>query len=354
MKLNANATFVKIPLAQIRETGNVRHEYDEDGIKELAESIRNNGLLNPISVKPAQEDENGEKTYELIAGHRRLRAYKYLCEQGNDFSIVECCIRTGNKLVLQIIENLQRVDITPREKEDAIAKMLEENYSQVEIARELSKPIQWVSDIVAGAKVRKIADEASLNTEGIATKTLSQLRSIPEEELAGCLEQLVAKGGTTKAATEILHEWKGLPEEEIPATNSENTTFESSPEESDIDEQIEGMFKDEADDIEYNDDESMIEPTVMSEADFNTSELADEALKPTTHKSSFEPQKSDDAKARRDLMILSKVSSELSKLSIEKICIKDCGKVSPVTGFELRVNEGRIVFLSQSPDAKYL
>lgn len=290
MKLNANATFIKIPLAQIRETGNVRHEYDEDGIKELAESIRNNGLMNPITVKPAQEDENGEKTYELIAGHRRIRAYKYLCDQGDDFSMVECCIRTGNKLVLQIIENIQRADITPREKEDAIAEMLAENYSQADIARELSKPIQWVSDIVAGAKVRKIADEAGLNTENIVTKTLSQLRSIPDNELTFYLGRLVAMGGTTRAATSLLNEWKNSSLRQISEyTESLPTTHESSPaesEESDIDEQIEGMFKDEADDIEYNDDESMIEPTVMSEADFNTSELADEALKPTTHVSS--------------------------------------------------------------------
>lgn len=287
MKLNANATFIKIPLAQIRETGNVRHEYDEDGIRELAESIRNNGLMNPITVKPAQEDENGEKTYELIAGHRRIRAYKYLCDQGDDFSMVECCIRTGNKLVLQIIENIQRADITPREKEDAIAEMLAENYSQADIARELSKPIQWVSDIVAGAKVRKITDEAGLNTENIATKTLSQLRSIPDNELTSYLARLVAMGGTTRAATSLLNEWKNSSLRQISEyTESLPTTHESSPAESDIDEQIEGMFKDEADDIEYNDDESMIEPTVMSEADFNTSELADEALKPTTHKSS--------------------------------------------------------------------
>ena len=260
MKLNANATFIKIPLAQIRETGNVRHEYDEDGIKELAESIRNNGLMNPITVKPAQEDENGEKTYELIAGHRRIRAYKYLCDQGDDFSMVECCIRTGNKLVLQIIENIQRADITPREKEDAIAEMLAENYSQADIARELSKPIQWVSDIVAGAKVRKIADEAGLNTENIATKTLSQLRSIPDNELASYLARLVAMGGTTRAATSLLNEWKNSSLRQI----SEYT--ENLP--------------------TTHDDESMIEPTVMSEVDFNTSELADEALKPTTHKSS--------------------------------------------------------------------
>lgn len=229
MKLNANATFVKIPLAQIRETGNVRHEYDEDGIKELAESIRNNGLMNPITIKPAQEDENGEKTYELIAGHRRIRAYKYLCDQGDDFSMVECCIRTGNKLVLQIIENIQRADITPREKEDAIAEMLSENYSQADIARELSKPIQWVSDIVAGAKVRKIADETGLNTENIATKTLSQLRSIPDNELTSYLARLVAMGGTTRAATSLLNEWKNSSLRQISEyTESLPTTHESS------------------------------------------------------------------------------------------------------------------------------
>lgn len=325
MKLNANATFIKIPLAQIRETGNVRHEYDEDGIKELAESIRNNGLMNPITVKPAQEDENGEKTYELIAGHRRIRAYKYLCDQGDDFSMVECCIRTGNKLVLQIIENIQRADITPREKEDAIAEMLSENYSQADIARELSKPIQWVSDIVAGAKVRKIADEAGLNTENIATKTLSQLRSIPDNELTSYLARLVAMGGTTRAATSLLNEWKNSSLRQISEyTESLPTTHESSPaesEESDIDEQIEGMFKDEADDIEYNDDESMIEPTVMSEADFNTSELADEALKPTTHKSSnFETADVDFEKDRKEMRFV--VGTEIDKVG-ERLFFKN-------------------------------
>lgn len=324
MKLNANATFIKIPLAQICETGNVRHEYDEDGIKELAESIRNNGLMNPITVKPAQEDENGEKTYELIAGHRRIRAYKYLCDQGDDFSMVECCIRTGNKLVLQIIENIQRADITPREKEDAIAEMLAENYSQADIARELSKPIQWVSDIVAGAKVRKIADEAGLNMENIATKTLSQLRSIPDNVLTSYLERLVAMGGTTRAATSLLNEWKNSSLRQISEyTESLPTTHESSSaesEESDIDEQIEGMFKDEADDIEYNDDESMIEPTVMSEADFNSSELADEALKPTTHKSCGYEADVDFEKDRKEMRFL--VGAEIDKVG-ERLFFKN-------------------------------
>ena len=272
MKLNQNATHIKIPLDSVRETGNVRRTYDEDGIRELAESIKHNGLLNPVTVKPAEEDADGNKTYELIAGHRRIRAYRYLLEQGDDFSMIEACIRTGKKLILQIIENIQRTDITAREKEDAIAQMLAENYTQTDIARELSKPIQWVSDIVAGAKVRKVADYHGFDTENIATKTLSQLRTIPEDELYAPLEQLVMRGGTMKAATDILHEWKTAPihqfrehqEEMRQLAEKMLTTNESSSE---------------ADDIAYGDDESTIEPQEMTEAEFTATE--ESTVKPT-------------------------------------------------------------------------
>ena len=210
MKLtNNNATHLKIPLSQIRETGNVRKDYDANGIAELAESIKNNGLLNPLTVKPGQDDENGNKTYELIAGHRRLRAYQLLCENGDDFSMVECCVRPGKKIVLQMIENIQRQDITPREKEEAVKAMLAEGYTQSDIARELSKPIAWVSDIVAGTKVREVADKNDIDTSGIATKTLSQLRSIPAKELPAKIKELSDRGGTFREATEIMNEAKG-------------------------------------------------------------------------------------------------------------------------------------------------
>lgn len=210
MKLtNNNATHLKIPLSQIRETGNVRKDYDANGIVELAESIKNNGLLNPLTVKPGQADENGNKTYELIAGHRRLRAYQLLCRNGDDFSMVECCVRPGKKIVLQMIENIQRQDITPREKEEAVKAMLAEGYTQSDIARELSKPIAWVSDIVAGTKVREVADKNGIDTDGIATKTLSQLRSIPAKELPAKIKELSDRGGTFREATEIMNKAKG-------------------------------------------------------------------------------------------------------------------------------------------------
>lgn len=230
MKLPANnANHIKVPLSCLKITDNVRMNFDEAEIEELANSIRQNGLMNPITVRPPETDADGNKTYEVIAGGRRIRAHQWLCEHGDDFSLIECCIRTGDKWALQMIENIQRTDLTPREKENAVAKALEEGLTQTQIADKLSKPIQWVSDIVAGAKIRKIADAAGLNTEEITTKTLSQLRSIPEEKLVSCLTQLIAEGGTYRAATRMMQEEKNpetthvstpdedfIPEEQLP------------------------------------------------------------------------------------------------------------------------------------------
>lgn len=241
MKLPANNTnHIKVPLSCLKITGNVRMNFDEAEIEELASSIRQNGLMNPITVRPPETDADGNKTYEVIAGGRRIRAHQWLCEHGDDFSLIECCIRTGDKWALQMIENIQRTDLTPREKENAVAKALEEGLTQTQIADKLSKPIQWVSDIVAGAKIRKAADEAGLNTEEITTKTLSQLRSISADKLQDCLTQLIAEGGTYRAATRMMQEAKN------PAT-----THVSTPDEDFIPE-----------------DESMISPSEMSEEEF--------------------------------------------------------------------------------------
>ena len=80
MKLNATQTHIKVPLSQLKITTNVRQDFDEAEIAELAQSIRDNGLINAITVKPPVTDENGDKTYEVIAGGRRIRAHQFLFE----------------------------------------------------------------------------------------------------------------------------------------------------------------------------------------------------------------------------------------------------------------------------------
>lgn len=209
MKLNAqNATFIKIPVEQLYMSENVRKEIDNGDISQLAWSIQKNGLLNPISVRPAVE-KDGEKTYEVIAGHRRVLAIQKLCEDGFDFNMVECCIRPSGKMhTLQLIENIQRVDLSAKDKEAAIQQMLDSGMTQGQIAAELSKSINWVSDIVAGINKRQEAESAGIDTSGIGTRAMAQIRSVPQENLQQAVEELKHEGGTVKAATEIQHKYK--------------------------------------------------------------------------------------------------------------------------------------------------
>lgn len=227
MKLPANATHIKVPLSALRITDNVRKDFNAEDIERLAQSIRRNGLMNPITVRPPVEDENGNKTYEVIAGGRRIRAHQWLCDHGDDFSMIECCVRTGDTWTLQMIENIQRTDLSPREKEEAVARALESGLTMTDIADRLCKSIQYVSDIVAGMKVRAAADEAGIATDDISTKALSQLRSIPEERRADAVKELAESGGTFREATRIMHEANGIAE---PPEEAETTNVSSAPE----------------------------------------------------------------------------------------------------------------------------
>lgn len=293
---NNNLSTIKIPLEQIREeSGNVRKVYDWQEIENLAKSIQTNGLLNPLTVKPGViEPDLGKSVYELICGHRRLRALALLHKQGVDVGLVECCIRTGDIWTLQMIENIQRTDLTAQDKENAIREMLEKGLSQKEIAELLSKPISYVSDIVAGTKVREQAEAAGVDTSSLKTRALAQLRSVNAEDLPGKVQELSEAGGTNAAATKILHEYKGEKQDDS--------------------------------EIEIPDfDESTISPAEISEADFEKSEKAKTA---TTHVSSKTIVSRDYAE---ESVTIAEILSELKKMPGDTpLCIKINGCVQTI------------------------
>ena len=242
----------KISLDQIKETGNVRTSYNDEKIQELADSIFKYGLINPISVKPLPEDENGIKQYELVAGHRRLRAFRYLCSIGQDYSqITASVIVKGSKNVLQLIENVQREDLEPVDVETAIKALVTAGMSQKEIAEELSKSLSWVHDRLAGTAVRETAAARGIDTSGMTTKALSQLASVPGEQLSDVINQAKANGGTVKAATDALNDFRTQNNIEQPKNRKkekplEMPAFESKPILIDIQNvisEIQGYFK---------------------------------------------------------------------------------------------------------------
>lgn len=110
-----------------------RREFDEEKIKELAESISQNGLLQSITVRDLK---NG--FYELIAGERRLKALKYL-EYNTTKAIVKE-LTDEQMATLALIENIQREELSPIEEAYAYKKLLEINkITQEELSKSLGK-----------------------------------------------------------------------------------------------------------------------------------------------------------------------------------------------------------------------
>ena len=110
-----------------------RREFTEDKIKELEESIKQNGLLQSITVR-----DMGNGFYELIAGERRLRALKYL-EYPTTKAIVKE-LTNEQMATLALIENIQREELTPIEEAYAYQELLSiNNLTQDELAKSLGK-----------------------------------------------------------------------------------------------------------------------------------------------------------------------------------------------------------------------
>ena len=110
-----------------------RREFTEEKIKELAESIKQNGLLQSITVR-----DMGNGFYELIAGERRLRALKYL-EYPTTKAIVKE-LTNEQMATLALIENIQREELTPIEEAYAYQELLSiNNLTQDELAKSLGK-----------------------------------------------------------------------------------------------------------------------------------------------------------------------------------------------------------------------
>lgn len=123
-----------------------RSHFNEDDLDELANSIKEHGVLQPLIV--VRRDDDDKSYYELIAGERRFRASKKLGLA--TVPVVVRDIEDENKLLeLALIENIQRTDLNPMEEAEAYHKLIEKfSYTQEEAARKLGKSRSAVANIL--------------------------------------------------------------------------------------------------------------------------------------------------------------------------------------------------------------
>lgn len=135
-KLSSNEKIITIAVDKIKPNKNQpRTIFNKEKLQELAESIKQNGLIEPVVVM--QSVAPGE--YELIAGERRLRASK-IAGMETIKAIVKDPIPDKDKLDIALIENIQREDLNPIEEALAYKKYSQEyKYTQEEIAKAVNK-----------------------------------------------------------------------------------------------------------------------------------------------------------------------------------------------------------------------
>lgn len=160
-----------------------RRVFRETELEELTASIRENGLLQPLVVRPSP---TAQGRYELIAGERRLRAVRRL-----GWSDVAVLVRDASDetlLVLALVENLQREALNPLEEAEGYAALSERyGLSQSDIAKVVGKDRSTVANLLRLLKlpvsIRKLVEDGSLSM-GHARALLSVADPVRAAELA--------------------------------------------------------------------------------------------------------------------------------------------------------------------------
>ncbi|MES2315408.1 MAG: ParB/RepB/Spo0J family partition protein [Patescibacteria group bacterium] len=184
-----------------------RREFDEARLEDLALSIKQYGVLQPLTVSrmEVEKEEGGLVTeYELIAGERRLRAAKLA-----GVAQVPVIIRVGDtsmmKLELAIIENLQREDLNVVDRARAFFRLVNEfKFTHNEVAKKMGRSREYVSNTL---RILSLPDEILTGlsegkiTEG-HTRPILMLADHPEEQLV-LFKEIVYKKITVREAERL-------------------------------------------------------------------------------------------------------------------------------------------------------
>ena len=187
-----------IPTEKIKITNiQARKNFNNETLKELAESIKKHGIVQPILVRKSKNKSN----YELIAGERRFRAAKII--KLNKIPSIVIDIDDKKAFEIGLIENLQREDLSPIEEGEGYKRLMEEfNYTQEQLASIISKSRSHIANLL---RITTLPDEIKkfiLN----GSLTLGHARPLVGYINAISLAKRIVKEGLTVRHVEKLCE----------------------------------------------------------------------------------------------------------------------------------------------------
>ena len=189
-----------------------RTEFNQDALMELAQSIRENGLIQPITVRP---DEEG---YEIIAGERRYKA----CILAG-YSEVPCNVMSADEqrlAELALVENIQRENLTAIEEAKAYVQIMRSSgMTQEELALRVGKSQSTVANKVRLLNLPQEIQEAVASRQ-ITERHARALLSVVPGQQKEVYDQIVRRGMNVRQTEQLvkrLQSQKPEPEKKAPA-----------------------------------------------------------------------------------------------------------------------------------------
>ena len=181
-----------IPIDKVRPNPDQPRKNIGD-VRELADSIREKGVLEPLLVRYLTNDD----TYYIISGERRYHASK--AAGLKELPCIEKIADDAETLELALIENLQRKDLTAFEEADGLQRLADQfDYTHDDIAKKIGRARSSVTETLS---LRLIPDQVRKDCieRGIVTKSLLlQVARQPTEKKMHEMVQRIAQGGLTR------------------------------------------------------------------------------------------------------------------------------------------------------------
>ncbi|MDE7056167.1 MAG: nucleoid occlusion protein [Lactobacillus sp.] len=178
-----------------------RHQFSEESINELAQTLDKEGLLQPIVVR---ESDNG---YEIIAGERRYRAAQSLGWETIPAIVKE--MDDDQAASLAVIENLQRENLNPIDEAQAYKNLMKLNdLTQTALAKEMGKSQSYVANKLRLLKLTPKV-QASLIDGNISARHGRALVGLDEKTQEKVLSEVLAKGLNVKETEAIVKDVDG-------------------------------------------------------------------------------------------------------------------------------------------------
>lgn len=228
-----------------------RLAFDEEGLKELSESIKQHGIIQPLVLRRL-----GNK-YEIIAGERRFKAATMAGLRQVPAIISD--IDDNKSAEIALVENIQRRNLTPIEEAKSYKNLLDRGYMTQEQLAEKMGVSQ--SSIANKLRLLNLAPEVqdALLQEKISERHARSLLVLPKEEQAQWLQKILAKRLTVRQLDLEIKKAKGEVNEDVPLVNISPDVNKIISNASDIN-QKESTKEDKNMEIEQKDNISEIKP----------------------------------------------------------------------------------------------